>query len=130
MFDLGHLVRAHHARPAEALGLLQRGFDVGNLDVEGDVAAVSLGRGPDAAPDADTVGVRVSVTRDDGVVRRPDRVAELPAEQLGVVAAQLVAVLADDLEVDNWLSHLCLLSSPAHDNCSQRPSRRRLMARS
>jgi hypothetical protein len=34
-----------------------------------------------------------------------DDVTELPAEQLGVVAAQLLAVLADDLEMDNWLSH-------------------------
>jgi hypothetical protein len=101
---LRNLIRTHHPRPAEALRLRQRGFDVGDLDVEGDVAVVALGRAPDAAPDPNPVGVRIPVTRDDRVVGRPDRVAELPAEQLRVVAAQLLPLPTDDLEVDNWLS--------------------------
>ena len=90
--DARNLVGAHHPRAAEALGLLQRLLDVVDLDVERDVALIALGRGADAAADPDAVGVRVAVARDDRVVRRPDRVAELPPEQLRVVAAQLVAV--------------------------------------
>src|SRR5205814_3776337 len=103
--DARDLVRAHHACAAHALGLGQRRLDVGDLDIEGDVAAVALWPGADAAADPDAIRVRVPLTRGHRVVRRSHLLAELPAEELRVVAPQLLAVLADDLEVDYWLSH-------------------------
>jgi hypothetical protein len=101
---LGHLVRAHHPGPAEALRLLQRRPDAGNLDVEGDVALVTLAPRPHAAAYSGPLTTRVALTGHNRVVRRPNRVAELPAEQRRVVVAQALA-LADDLEMDNWLSY-------------------------
>src|SRR5215207_1292063 len=89
---LGNLVRAHHPRPPEALGLSERRLDVVNRDVERDVAVVSLRGGPDAAGDSVPVDAGVlGVDLDDRVVRRTEWVAELPAEQFREVAAQLVA---------------------------------------
>src|SRR6185295_6185451 len=101
---------AHHALPAEALGLLQRFLDVGHGDVEGDVPAVALRALADAAADADVaVGGLVVLAVDHPVVHRVVAV-DLPAEQLAVVLLQLLAVLADDLEVHDCLAHLVLLS--------------------
>src|SRR5438105_938030 len=46
-------LRAHHALAAEALGLRERGLDVRDLHVEGDVAGVARRPSADAAADAD-----------------------------------------------------------------------------
>src|SRR5436190_10218301 len=101
---LRHAFGPHDPRPAEALGLGERRLDVGDLDVEGDVAGVALRSHPDAAADPDAVGVEVALPLDDPVVHRVVRV-ELPSEQVRVVGAELVPVLPDDLEVDYRLSH-------------------------
>jgi hypothetical protein len=45
-----NLVRAAHPPPAETLGLGERGLDVGDLDVEGDVAGVAVRVEPVLAP--------------------------------------------------------------------------------
>src|SRR6185437_5501901 len=93
-----------------ALGLLQRLLDVGHGDVEGDVPAVALRALADAAADAHVaVGGLVVLAVDHPVVHRVVAV-DLPAEQLAVVLLQLLAVLADDLEVHDCLAHLVLLS--------------------
>ena len=63
------LVGAHPARPAEALGLLERGLDVGNADVEDHVAVVAHASA-DAARDPDPVVGRVAVDREDAVLER------------------------------------------------------------
>jgi hypothetical protein len=101
---LHRLVRAHHPRPAEALGLRERRLDVGDLDVEGDVAGIPLRARSDAAADSHAVRVGVPLALHDPVLHRVARV-DLPPEELGVVTLELVGVLPDDLEVDNWLSH-------------------------
>ena len=59
---------AHHALPAEALGLLQRLLDVRHGDVEGDVPAVALGALADAAADPGVAVRGLVVLR-----RRPSR---------------------------------------------------------
>ena len=107
-----HLLGTHHAGPTEALGLRERGLDVGHRDVEGDVAAVALGPSRDASADPHAVRARVPVALDDPV---PHRIAgvDLPSEEVCVVALKLPPVLPDDLEVDHRLSHLFLLSGPA-----------------
>src|SRR5918994_7711113 len=115
--DLGavrHLVRTHHPRPAEALGLGERGLDVGNLDVEGDVAVVSLRPGSDAAPDPDPVGVDVPLALHDSVFHRVVGV-DLPPEEAGVEALKLVRVLPYHLELYYRLTHSFLL--PGWDAC-------------
>ncbi len=71
------LVGTHLARPAEALGLLERGLDVGNADVEDHVAVVAHASA-DAARDPDPVAGRVAVH--EPVVRRlGDRLRETGA---------------------------------------------------
>ena len=97
------------ALAAEALGLGERGLDVGHADVEDDVGRVA-GASADAARDARPVGGRDAVN--EAVVSRlrhrfGDRGAgvELPAEQLAEVAPELVRVVADDLEVHNRVCH-------------------------
>ena len=52
---LHDVVRTHHARAAQALGLGQRRLDVGHLHVHRHVAVVALRPGGDAAADADAV---------------------------------------------------------------------------
>jgi hypothetical protein len=100
----GDAVRAHNAGPAELRRSRERGLHVRDLDVEGQVAVVA-GRGPaHAAADPGTVGVGVALARDDPVAQRVVGV-DLPAEQLGVGAAQPLSIVAHDLEVDDWLSH-------------------------
>ena len=89
----------------ELVGLGQRRLDIGNLDVEGDVALVALGHvAGDAAADPDPILAQVLLPIDRAVVHRVVGV-DLPAEQLGVVAVKLVGVAADDLEVHHRLSH-------------------------
>ena len=51
------LLGAHHPCPSKALGLRERGLDVGDFYVEGDVARIAVGPGADAAADSDAVGV-------------------------------------------------------------------------
>jgi hypothetical protein len=58
-------VRAHHLGATQLLDLIERGADVRNLDVEGDVARVSLRTLADAAADTDPVRVQVLLARDD-----------------------------------------------------------------
>src|SRR5579859_7507868 len=98
----GHLVGSHHLLATEALGLLERGADVVDLDVERDVAGVAVRTGPDAAADP----VRIL---DHRVVGRPHRLAELPAEHLAVVLAQAIPVPAYYLVMNHRLTHLALL---------------------
>src|SRR2546421_5066670 len=91
--DLAHdVLGAHDPLAAEALGLLQRLLDVRHLDVEGDVAFVAVGPLPDAAADPDAVAARVALARDHPVLHRVVGL-DLPAEELGVVAPELLAVL-------------------------------------
>src|SRR4051794_24883376 len=112
--DLVHdLLRAHDPGPAEALGLGPRGLDVGDLHVEGHVSVVSLRALPDAAADPHAVGVAVAVALDDPVAHRVARI-DLPAEELRVVALQLLPVLPDDFEVNYRLSHCFPPSTSAH----------------
>src|SRR5712691_2060450 len=104
------LLRAHDARPAEALGLRERSLDVGHQDVEGDVAWISVRPLSDAAADSDAFRGDVAFARHHPVLHRVVSV-DLPPEQLGVVALQLLPVLPDDLEVNDWLTHSRLLSA-------------------
>src|SRR5256885_594820 len=60
--------------------------------------------GPAAAADPGALGVRVPVALHDPVAHRVARV-DLPAEQLGEVALQLLPVLPHHLEVDHRLPH-------------------------
>jgi hypothetical protein len=102
------LLGTQQALAAQALGLLQRRLDVGDADVEDRVARVAP-PAADAARDADAVVGRVSVGEPvvarlrDGRRDRPAGI-ELPAEQLAVVAAELLRVDPGDLEVDDGVS--------------------------
>src|SRR6266567_2704258 len=100
---------AHPALPAEALGPLQGGLDIGNADVEDHMAVVACASA-DAARDPGPVAGRDAVH--EAVVRRlryrlRDRGAgvELPSEQFAEVTPELRRILPDDLEVHNRLSH-------------------------
>src|SRR5215210_9384799 len=100
------LLRAHDPLATEALGLGEGCLDVGNRDVEGDVAFVAGRPAGDAAADARiAVGREVAVARHHPVVHLVVGV-DLPVEELGVVLPQLVSVLANDLEVDYRLTHV------------------------
>src|SRR6266480_7785028 len=104
--DLAHdVLGAHDALAAEALGLLQRLLDVRHRDVERHVAVVALGALAHAPADADAVASEVAFPRDHPVVVLVVCV-DLPTEELGVVPVELLAVLPDDLEVHDRLSHL------------------------
>src|SRR3954454_18378276 len=78
--------RAHRALAAERLRLRQRGLDVVDLDVEGDVTRIALGRLADAAGDA-------AVLRFDGRIRHFGHVGQLPPEELRVEALQSLEIL-------------------------------------
>src|SRR6185437_5831766 len=100
---------SHPALAAEALRFGQGGLDVRYADVEDDAARIP-GTAADAARNAAPVGSRDAVH--ETVVRRlGDRLGdggtsvELPAEQFTEVAAELLRVLADDLEVHNRVRH-------------------------
>src|SRR5262249_5984505 len=81
--------------------------------------------------------LEVGLTLDDAVSERVVGV-DPPVEQLGVEPAELVAVLAHDLEMDDWLSHLSspsrhglalvgvVVSSRAHVRADRRADRRDL----
>src|SRR5262249_20755991 len=99
-------VGTEQSRPAEALGLGERGLHVWHLDVERHVTrVVSAWARANPAADPSAVGIRVALAGDDAVLQRVVRV-DLPPKELGVVALELVAVLPDDLEVDYRLSHV------------------------
>src|SRR5436190_4921098 len=98
------LLGAHHALAAEPLRLDERRLDVLDPDVEGDVAPVAVRALADAAADADPLRAEVLLAAHEAVVHRVVGV-DLPAEELAVVALQLLAVLADHLEVRHWCSH-------------------------
>src|SRR3954471_8854239 len=66
--------------------------------------AAALGSRPEPPADADPVRVRVALTLHEPVLHRVARV-DLPAEQLGVVALELVGVLPYHLEVHYRLTH-------------------------
>jgi len=109
-------LRPEHPRPTEALGPGQRRLDVGHLDVERDVAAVALRAAGDPPADADAVAVEVAVALHQAVAHVVVGV-DLPVEQLTVERPQLVAILADHLEMDDRLSHdrsLPRRQGPAH----------------
>jgi hypothetical protein len=72
------------------------------------VALVAVGASADAAAETDAFGVAVGFAIDQAVFHLVVGV-DVPVEQLGVVALQLLAVLADHLKVDHWLSHDLLL---------------------
>ena len=103
------LLRAQHARAAEPFCGFERGFYVGNCNVEDRVADVIAAS---AHPAADTGAVVGRVLVDEPVVAglrhgvRDRRVrVELPVEQAAVERAELLRLLADDLEVNDRLSH-------------------------
>src|SRR5207302_2207857 len=83
---------------AEALGLRERRLRVGNLDVERHVAAVALR--PTANSAVDPIGVL-----ERRVVGLAHWLAELPSEQLAVVAAQLIRILPHHLEMHDRIGH-------------------------
>src|SRR6266516_6257919 len=110
--ELDHVrdrLRTHDAGAAEALCLRERLLDVRHRDVDGDVALVPVRPAGDAAADARPVRRLIPLPSHHSVVHRVVGV-DLPPEELGVVAPQLVTVLSDHLEVDYRLSHLSLLS--------------------
>jgi hypothetical protein len=99
---------AHPPLPAQALGLLEGGLDVGNADIEEHVAVIARASA-DATRDPSPVAGRDAVH--EAVVARlrhrlGDRGAdvELPAEQFAEVTPQVCRILPDDLEVHHWLS--------------------------
>src|SRR5438034_4995314 len=99
----------HHALPAQALGPLQGGLDIGHANVEHRVGLVSRATADatgDPGPVAGGVAVHEAV-----VVRLRHRLrdrgagVELPPEQFAEVAPELRRLLSDDLEVHNRLRH-------------------------
>ena len=103
------LFGTHLARPTETLGLLERGLDIRNADVEDRVAVIAHASA-DTAWDSDPVAGRVAVHEavvpwlGDSLRNRGTRV-ELPSEEVAVVALKFLRVFPDDLKVHNWLSH-------------------------
>jgi hypothetical protein len=100
----GGSLGAHLALPAEGLGLLERGLDVGNAHVEHDaglVARAAADAAVDAAARRAAVDEPVVAGRGDGLGRGVAGL-ELPTEQVAEEAAELRRVLPDDLEVDDW----------------------------
>src|SRR5262249_40178775 len=97
-----HLRGAHHAPAAERLRLGERRLDIGNLDVERQVSRHAFGHVADAAADPDAFEVRLAL--DDPVAERIAGV-DRPAEQPSVKAAQLLSILAHDLEMDYGTTH-------------------------
>jgi hypothetical protein len=87
-------------------------FDVVDRDVEGDMTLVAVGAAGDATADGGSFRRGVVLAVDHPVLHRIVRV-DLPAEELGVVLLQLLAVLTDHLEVHDRLSHELLLPSLA-----------------
>src|SRR5918999_3541358 len=103
----GSALGTHVALPAEALGLLERGLDVGYAHVEQDTPLIALATA-DTTVDAVVGRARVHEPVVTGLGDRVGgRVAglELPPKQLAVVAPKLCRIPSDDLEVHNWLSH-------------------------
>src|ERR1700723_2377123 len=100
---------ANHARPAEALGLLERDFDVGNANVEDRMAVVAwastnAARNPHPVVSRVKVHEPVITSLRDGLRHRGARV-EFPPEQIAVVAPELLRILPDNLEMHDRLSH-------------------------
>src|SRR5919112_1392620 len=101
---------SRHPAPTETLDLAQRRLEVPDLHVEGDVALASFRGRADAAVDATLyAGVRHRVTR----ARRQ----HLPVKRVPIEALESLAVLADDLDVYYWVTHLLLLSVPPLYRC-------------
>ena len=73
------------------------------------MALIALRPAGDAAADARPVRGQIPLPRNHPVLHRVVGV-DLPTEELGVVAPQLVAVLPDHLEVHYRLAHAGLLS--------------------
>src|SRR5262245_4512573 len=94
---------------AEPFGLREGGLDVGDLDVEGHVAAHASRRAADAAADSDARDIRLAL--DDAITQRVGGV-DRPTEQVAVEAAQPVTVGAHDLELNDRTTHLLVLSFP------------------
>lgn len=95
--------------PPQALRRGQRRLDVGDGDVEGDVAGIALGPLSDPTSDADPVLGDVAVARHEPVVHRVVGV-DLPPEELRVERLQRSTVLTDDFEVDDRFAVVQLAS--------------------
>src|SRR4051794_17861442 len=100
---IGDVHRVGDLLAAQLLGLGQGGADVVDLNVEGDIA-VALLAGADAAADAGPVLGRGDHAVVHGVVG-----VDVPAEEVAVVALELLGVGANHLEVDDGVSHCYLL---------------------
>src|SRR5947209_6191858 len=94
----GSALRAHPALAAQRLGLLERGLDVGDPDVEKDLPLVAIAA---AHPAIDST-VRCAPIDEPVVARLGNRLggriadAELPAEQLAVVGPEPGGILSND----------------------------------
>src|SRR5215207_9117814 len=98
--------RLHHPAPTETLDLAQRRLEVPDLHVEGDVALASFRGRADAAVDAALyAGVRHRVVR----ARR----LHLPVKGVPVEALEGLGILAEALDVHDWVTHQVLLSVPS-----------------
>src|SRR5919199_2556663 len=98
-----HFCGSHHRAASETLDLPERLLQVGNLDVEGNVALTALHSCPNTAVDAVlTAWVCHRVAR--------HRRLHLPVKDLLVEALKSFSVPADHLEMHNRIAHLLLLS--------------------
>lgn len=99
---------AHHVLPAQALGLPQDGLHIGNAHVEQDARPV-VAAAADPAVDASPVGRPVHepvCARRGNLLGDRVSLAELPAEQLGIVVLEPRGIGPGDLEVHDRLSHV------------------------
>src|SRR5207248_7374970 len=85
---------------SKARDLLERGGGVVDLDVEGDVPRTPFGCRADAPGDT------VLDARVDHVVGAVHHVLHLPSERPAVEALECAGVVADYLEVHDWVGHL------------------------
>src|SRR5215212_1049378 len=89
--------RLHHPAPTETLDLAQSRLEVPDLHVEGDVALASFRGRTDASIDATLYAwVRHSVAR--ARWRHP------PVKGVPIEALEDLGVLANDLDVHNWVT--------------------------
>jgi hypothetical protein len=100
---------------AKTLDPSQRRLEVPYLHVEGDVALASfLGRADAAVDAALYAGVRHRVVR----ARR----LHLPVKGVPVEALEGLGILAEDLDVHDWVAHQVLLSVPSLYRCARTKS--------
>src|SRR5207245_505142 len=95
----GDVHRPHHRFTSQLFSLVEVGLGIVDLDIKRDMTG-SVGRRADAPGDG-AVATRVN----HAVVHRVVRI-DLPIEQLAEELLEPLAVLADDLEVDDRITHV------------------------